>query len=439
MRRSAIVTSLLLTAGIARAQPNPWDGPPEIPHHGGDKVITYKPGRWLTFHFKHKQKLQFRLLVQPMLRYSQLLGANIPAGTPSDASEPTTDLTIRRARFGWKADLDHGVGVKFELQIKNMHFGLSNMSGSWAWDKRHEVRVGFIKAPGGLERDTYAFDEPFLERSVVSSFTYDRELGGEVTGWEGRLGWAGSITKNAPLGADGGDPEDVPELPPGADPGDLSRPAGNWNFAARVIAAPNDHVEASVHAGLRTREEIDIGDRFTEPNDAGTFVEPRAWKGVMVEGSADAAWTAPHVRVMVEGAARRDGRNVIFDASGVASDGTDHQESMAGYLIAGWTPDGHYGKAVDAAPLIDGKEITMRLEAAHVLPPLGGTKVDGTPLSAAHVDWFSMTGSFHWEMTRQLRLQWDVTYEIFRNAEIFGGLRQNYRRIFGEVWATFRL
>src|SRR5438876_10459495 len=112
------------------------------------------------------------------------------------------------------------------------------------------------------------------------------------------------------------------------------------------------------------------------------IVEPRSWKGLMVVGHVYGANAGTHYRVMAEGGVRRDGHALGFAIPPTiqTTDLTTHEVSYLAYLTAGWTWNGHYGKASDAAPLLDGSEITMRLEGAHVKVPFGATDFSGVEL-----------------------------------------------------------
>jgi len=424
-------------------EPTANDETSEGKHKKKDKKgkLSYKPGRWLRFRFAGGQELALRLLVQPVVRFGQLF-TDRPASVPADATEPTVDLIIRRARLGFKAALSHGIGFKWEIQIKNMHFGLSNLYGIWNADDNHEIQFGFLKPPGGLERDAFSFDEPFIERSIVAFLTLDHEMGGKAVGWEAdhTILWQASITRNAPPAVDGGDPEDAPRAPPGGELEDLTRPAGNWNAAAEMAYAPSDTFEVGARAGIRNREEIDPGDRIAEPYDSA-ISEPRAWTGLMYSAQAHAAQVGTHYRVMAEGGVRRDGHALAFAVPPTiqTTDVPGHMVAYVGYLITGWTPNGHYGPAVEAAPLLDGTEITLRVEGAHANPPEGATDFDGVPLQSDPLNWFAGTIAYHWEVTRTLRLQWDAALERGNKAEVFGGLRQDLTRLYLQFWATYRL
>ncbi|MCE9578503.1 MAG: OprO/OprP family phosphate-selective porin [Deltaproteobacteria bacterium] len=397
-------------------------------HGGGDapaghkkSKITYKPGRYVQLRSTDGSKLRLRLVVQPMMRFTNV----------STLPDVTANMIIRRARLGFDARLPHATRVKFELQIKNMHFGLSNLYGTWKPSKQTEIYAGFIKAPGGLERDTYSFDEPFIERSVLAYFTYDHEMGVKVEqeNADATRFWAASVTRTAPPAVDGGDPEDAPVYPPGIDPDDISQSSSKWNLAARAGIAPSRDFEASIHAGSRLRlddAEPDYGDRVAEPYDSG-FVDPRPWYGVNFNVAADVAITRPHLRLMVEGGVRRDGHALAIDLTTGAQTKLDgNLNAEMGYVVFGWTPHGEYGAAVDNAPLHGGWEIITRLEGARVKPADKGA-----------ITFVGLTTGVHWEPTPQVRLQADLGLQKYnKNAE---DNNTDATREILQLWASWRL
>jgi hypothetical protein len=406
----------------------PGPPPPVKPTSSSEDVdiptkerIKHVPGRYVQFRADDKSRYRLRIVVQPMFRYTHV------STLPDDA----VDLIIRRARFGIDARLPGHTRLKFELQIKNMHFGLSNMYGTWKPNPHTEIYAGFIKAPGGLERDTYSFDEPFIERSFVAFFTYDHEMGMKVEGDlpNTPIFYALSLTRNAPPAVDGGDPEDMPVYPPGVEVDDITRSPSKWNTNGRVGVASEQLFEASVSWGARFRtepEEPDFGDRLAEPYDSGV-TNPRPYRGVMLRAQADTAFSLPHFRIMTEGGFRRDGQQLQIDQTTGARTLLDgHLTAAVGYLTFGFTPNGHYGPAYANAPLIDGWEIITRVEGGQI-----------KPVDIGVVRFVAVTSGIHWEPTRQLRLQTDFGYQRYNsNAEL---TNRGATRLIGQVWAAWRI
>jgi hypothetical protein len=387
------------------------------------KYITYEDGRWLVFHGPHKLKLRMRLLLQPMMRF----------GHVSTIPDWTTDLIIRRGRVGWDATLEKGLGMRFEISVKNMHFEIHNMYGWWKPKKHLEVQFGFIKAPGGLERDTFSFDQPFIERSVVTFLNYDHEVGVKLEGNldDHRWRWAASVTRNPPP-LPGGDPEDTPVIPSGVESEDISRAISKWNAAGRFGYTPCDAFEASVRAGLRFRtDEADFGEISVEPYDS-TYLTNRPWHGIWASVSGDVAVVQPHWKAVVEGGFRRDGQQLEYP-DGTASSEREinggHLHSLNGYAVVGFTPNGHYGPARNAAPLEDGWEIVARFNGARV-----------NPVDQAVATMWSIEGGLHWEVSDHLRLQADFAYERFGKYDFtFLNENLNAKRVWIQTWATLRL
>lgn len=376
-----------------------------------DVPVEYRPGHGIYLHAKDAT-LRIRTYVQPMLRLSS--NSNLP-----DAS---ATWILRRARLDLESNLPNHLWLRFAVQSKNMHWGLNNLYGSWAPDKKTEVAVGYLKPPGGLERDANSFDEPFIERSVLAFLTFDKEVGARLRRevHHHTLGYGLSVSRPAPFGTDGGDPEDAPKLPPGVDLEDIQSGIGNWDVNGRVWRATTNRFEMGLTGGIRTRE-ADVGDRLAEPYDTQIY-RGIPYKGLNMHLSADAATSMEHVRVMAEGGFRRDGRTTDPSATG-------HAQTELGYVTFGYTPHGHYGAAHDNAPLLDGWEIITRIEAAHLVPPRndGGTTT-----------WYSVTSGVHWELTDQLRMQSDVAYEHF-DASANGTSNAGARRLFGQIWMTLRM
>ena len=141
---------------------------------------------------------------------------------------------------------------------------------------------------------------------------------------------------------------------------------------------------------------------------------------------------------MAEGGFRRDGVQLAYPTGEVDSevelDG--HLWAACGYLTLGFTPDGHYGRAVDAAPLLDGWEIVTRVQGAYVDPvddPDPTAKGDAATLGMVE-------GGVHWEVSERLRLQADVAVEKFGNNDVtLFNENKNATRLWAQVWATARL
>jgi len=390
--------------------------------------ITYKPGHWVKFHLGHHTALRFRLLLQPMLRFSQAFA--LPGGAP--APDATVDMIIRRARVGFQADLKSDVSFRFEMSIKNMHFEIHNMFAAWQPTKHLELQFGFIKAPGGLERDTFSFDQPFIERSVMTFYNYDHEVGVQALGSssDDHVFWGAAIVRNPPP-LIGGDPEDSPQIPSGVEAEDITRASSKWNASGRLGYTPGDAFEISVGAGTRLRlDEPDYGEIAVEPYDS-TFLTNRPYRGVMWRVTGDLAISQPHWKATAEGGYRRDGKQLAYPDGTVASEMTldGHLSSESASVVFGFTPDGEYGPAIDSAPLLKGWELVTRVQGARIKP------VDQGAATLAMVE----LGA-HWQVNPQVRLQTDFALEKFgKNDNTVLNENKGATRLWAQVWAVFRL
>lgn len=393
--------------------------PPSDPDDEDEGHSHHEPGLGLEW-IAPRARLRLGLIVQPMARY----------GHDSIPSPDTMDLTIRRARVAFDAELSHGTGFRLELQARDLKIGIADLYGRWALDEHIEIRGGFLHAPGGLERDTNPFDLPFLERSSVASMTRDREVGLELVGHQDSQFWTVSITRDAPVGLGGDDPEFDVHYPHGVDPTAVERSAVTWNQAARVGTAPSDEFAAGFGWTLRIRNsQADYGDPAYEPN-GSVFLDPRPYRGTSVRLGGDAAVSEPHFRVLMEAAFRRDGQQLSYDAiSGIESRLPGHEWWSGGYLAVGWSPIGGYGRAVDGAPLQWGWELIGRFEVMKV-----------KPVDAFSSTLYAETIGWNWVATRQIRIQVDATLESF------GDFDQTMRmdnaeatRFYADLWATWRL
>jgi hypothetical protein len=392
------------------------EDPDEHRHHGH---THHEPGLGLEW-IASRARLRLGLIVQPMARY----------GHDSIPSPDTMDLTIRRARVAFDAELSHGTGFRLELQAKNLKVGIADLYGRWALDEHIEIQAGFLHAPGGLERDTNPFDLPFLERSSLASMTRDREVGIKLVGHQDTQFWNVSITRDAPVGLGGDDPDYPINYPHGVDPTAVARSATTWNQAARVGTAPSDEFAAGLGWTLRIRNsQPDYGDPAYEPN-GSVFLDPRPYRGTSVRLGGDAALSERHFRVLMEAAFRRDGQQLSYDGvSGIESRLPGHEWWTGGYLTVGWSPRGGYGRAIDGAPLQWGWELLARFEVMKV-----------KPVDAFSSTLYAETIGWNWVATRQIRIQLDASLQSFGDFDQTL-LMDNAEatRFYAELWATWRL
>jgi hypothetical protein len=385
-------------------------------HHGH---IHHEPGLGIEYVAAHA-RLRLGLAVQPLGRY----------GHDSIPSPDTMDTTIRRGRVTFDAELTHGTGLRIDVQARDGVVGFADLYGRWALDEHLEIQAGFLGAPGGMERDTNPFDLPFIERSSLASMTHDREVGVKLVGHQGGQFWAASVTRDAPAGFGGDDPDIAPVLPPAVDPTTLTRSATKWNQAARIGTAPSDEFAASIGWSVRIRNSApDYGDAAYEPN--GTVIlDGKAYRGTAVRIGADTALSEDNFRILAEAAYRRDGEQLEFDGlTGQESRLPGHVWWAGGYLTAGWTPRGRYGRAVDGAPLQWGWEVVARVETLKV-----------KPVDAFSATLIAETLGLDWVATPHFRLQGEATLQHF--GEFDQTLMMDNAgatRFYAQLWATWRL
>ena len=392
------------------------EDPDEHRHHGH---THHEPGLGLEW-IASRARLRLGLVVQPVARY----------GHDSIPSPDTMDLTVRRARVAFDAEVSHGTGFRIDLQAKDGKLGFADLYGKWALDEHIEIQAGFLHAPGGLERDTSPFDLPFLERSSLASMTKDREIGLKLVGHQDFQFWAVSITRDAPIGFGGDDPDFAINYPVSVDPTQVQRSATTWNQAARVGTAPSDEFAAGLDWTLRIRNsQPDYGDPAYEPN-GSIFLDARPYRGTSVRVGGDAAISESHFRVLMEAAFRRDGQQLSYDgSSGIESRLPGHEWWTGGYLTVGWSPFGGYGRAIDGAPLQYGWEIVGRFEAMRV-----------KPIDAFGSTLFAETLGWNWVATRQIRIQLDASLQTFGEFDQTTAMTNaGATRFYAELWATWRL
>ncbi|HEY3807073.1 MAG TPA: hypothetical protein VGL61_30940 [Kofleriaceae bacterium] len=386
--------------------------------HAHDGHIHHEPGRELEL-VTPDARLRVGLALEPLARY----------GHDSVVPNDTLDLVVHRARLALDAELAHGVGVRLELQVRDNVIGLADAYGRWALDEHLEIQAGFLGTPQGLERDTYALDLPFANRSALAAMTYDRELGVKIVGHQSDTFWAISVSRDAPLGLGGDDPVITPAYPPGITASSLERDTSSWNQAARIGVAPSADFEASIDWTLRFRGDPDLGDPAYEPN--GTvFLDARPYKGLSARIGGDAALSEEHFRVLGEVMLRHDGDQLSIDpATGTQTDLQGHEWWAGGYLTLGISPDGRYGAAVDGAPLQWGWEILARFEAMQVKP------VDAF---AAH--YYGWTLGWDWVPTRQFRIEADLMLQSFGDFDhTILDDNAGATRFYAEVFALWRM
>lgn len=394
-----------------------------------EEGVHYRPGKGMYLR-SNGASLRLKLIVEPMIRFSQIsCGAGV-AGCP----DPQIIFSIRRARLGFKSTLPHDLELNVEVQVKNLLFGLTHFYGAYNLDKDHQIEVGFIKGPGNLERDIATWNAPFIERSVVTDWlSRDREMGIMLTGAtaDHEVLYEAAVGKPVPKGLDGAEAEDRPPPRPGAiDADDSLKGAGQINLDGRIAWSPSKHFELGASVGVRFRPDGDAGDNVAEPFDT-SVVDAHQYTGTMVRGTIDTAVRGKHWRAIAELGGRRDGKSADQNADGTKATGRAY--GYVGEVTFGWGPHAKYGDAARMAPLKKNWEWVSRVEGAIVHQP--GNIVD--PNFTGTAKFVGVTSGLNWQVHKQLRLQLDASYEKF-NDKAFS-TNEDAQRIWVQLWGFWRL
>jgi hypothetical protein len=137
------------------------------------------------------------------------------------------------------------------------------------------------------------------------------------------------------------------------------------------------------------------------------------------------------VRALAVGGLRQDGEQIAITdwSTGAFTPLGGHLRVQAYSLTLGFTPNGHYGLAVENAPLLDGWEVLFKAEAGRV------KAVDKGPA------WYrGIHAGVNWQVTPQVRLQGDAAYEWFNeNAEGVEASPAGSFHVVTNVWMVCRL
>jgi hypothetical protein len=453
MRTAASCLALLLLTSVTRAQPAPpappptpeptgteddtesddapVDAPADDAHDKHDKhgkhdkhdSLQYKPREGITVR-AGKARIRFFLGIETVLLYGHCAA---DAGVCESTDFVTTH--VRRARFETEARVPHHLSIEFALQVKNEILVLKKASLAY---KRHgfTLRAGFLKPPGGMERDSSTWVKPFPERSVVANFKQDRILGVETSYWVANhtVRLQGAVGRPPAGNFDAFEPEDVVLPPPGVEPEDLTQDPGNWDLFATGAYVPSDNFEVGVNTTAHIAPDAGKGPNFAEPYE--TKILPlRYFKGVFLAAGADVVYHSSHVRASAEVVAFHSGETIPqVDAMGNPIEPTAAPRGVAGYAVLGVSPCGKYGPAIQNAPLLSGYQLLLRGSYFQMAP---GVR------SGTTARWAELTGGVEWQVHKQLRLQTDLAFQKF-NEDVAASNRDAIR-IYGEVWAQLLL
>ena len=215
--------------------------------------LAYRPRKGLELR-DGKTRVRSFFAVETNASYGHCGGDGCP---PDDIS----GLHVRRARAAFDVRLPHDLGIDFAIQVKNEIIVLKNAYLAWRPEHRLHLFAGFMKPPGGLERDTSTWIKPFPERSVVANFKRDRIIGVRAYSWnDAHTFRLRAALGRSPVGAfDAQEPEDQVPPPAGAELEDLAKAVGNFEAFGTAAFVPSDRFErggggvARRGSGTRTR------------------------------------------------------------------------------------------------------------------------------------------------------------------------------------------
>jgi hypothetical protein len=295
------------------------------------------------------------------------------------------------------------------------------------------VKAGFLKPPGGMERDASTWVKPFPERSVVANFHQDRIIGLMGSTWvANRKLRLQAAAGHAPAGNfDAFEPEDVVAPPPGIEPEDLTTDPANWQIFATAAYAPSDNFEIGWNANTHIAPDAGQGPNFAEPYET-KVLGARFFKGTFIASGLDTVWHSDHLRLSAEFVAFKSGETIPHvDGMGNPTEATRAPRGVAGYAVIGISPNGAYGKAIDNAPLLHGWQWITRGELMTVSPGVSVTDPNSTAVFG------SVTTGLDWQAEKQLRLQVDLAVQHYN--ENVDPISHNAWREYFEVWGQVLL
>jgi hypothetical protein len=350
-----------------------------------------------------------------------------------DACEATDLMTVhvRRARLALEAKLKHHLAIDFALQVKNEVIVLKNANISWK-DRGTMVRAGFLKPPGGLERDSSTWVKPFPERSVVANFKQDRVIGAMGSTWlsDHKVRVQGAVGRPPAGNFDAFEPEDVVTVPPGVEAEDLTTDPANWDLFATSNYVPSDDFEIGINGTAHISPDAGKGPNFSEPYET-RVLQPRFIRGAFLAAGAEVSWHNDHARASAEGVLFKSGETIPhLDEMGAPTEPRRAERGEAGYAVIGYAPRGHYGPALENSPLLDGYQFLVRGEFLRASP-------GGVMNANATAMFGSVTGGVQWQVDKNLRVQSDLAIQTY-NANVDPSNR-NVWRYYAELWAQVLL
>lgn len=250
-------------------------------------------------------------------------------------------LDVRRARLSVSARPTETLRAELGLGLDRLEPRVVDAHGSWSPNKALRVRVGRMRPPSGLERETSARLVPFLERSGVQQLVPGRTEALELRLRHGPA----SLSLAAARGA-------------AEDPWLETRAVDLVGSAT----LRGEAVQLGLRGGLLARPE-GAQNILDEAPDGTALLSPRAWAGWGSAAGASVVGVLGPVRLAAEGAGVREGTTL-----GTADAHTLHG---AGYVLVGVAPGAARGGLGDSAAVEQGWEWTARVDGRIAAPAPG--------------------------------------------------------------------
>ena len=295
--------------------------------------IKHKPGEGIELRADGSPaELLVNVIAQPVL------SASLSGGSLNPSYE------LRRARLSLDAHPNKSLNASLQLSADELEVKVRDAHVELKPNDWLRIRAGMIRLPSGLERESSARFIPMVERSGVADLVPARTNGVELRVKKDSLRAAVALAQPSEL-----DPK-------------LWRDDGAFDVTGMVIWS-TDAARVGLRGGALHRPLSAPGVETVSPLTEDPLLAPTAWAGTGAAGGLDMILVVGPLRLAAEGAVLREGLTL-----GTA-DG--HALHTAGYVLVGLAPGGTRGDVNDSAPLLQGWEALVRLDARTSASALG--------------------------------------------------------------------
>ncbi|MCK6523392.1 OprO/OprP family phosphate-selective porin [Myxococcota bacterium] len=297
--------------------------------------IEHKPGEGIELRADGSPaELLINVMAQPVLSAS-LSGGDL-----------NPDYTLRRARLSLDASPTKALNASLQIAADDLKVKVRDAHVELRPNDWLRIRAGLMRLPTGLERESSARFIPMVERSGVADLVPSRTNGVELRVKKDSLRAAVAVAH----------PSDLDTL--------YWRDDGAFDTTGMVIWS-TDTARVGLRGGALHRPAGAPGVETVSPLTDDPLLAPYAWAGTAAAGGLDMIVVVGPLRLAAEGAVLREGLTLG------TVDG--HALHTAGYLLAGVAPGGTRGGVNDSAPLLDGWEALVRIDARTSASPLGSS------------------------------------------------------------------